>query len=238
LGSLLHVRLGDFGMNDTDPSDPVPLNRAIRELASRWETDANSAGDTRAEIEQPNTLIWEMSKAQLERHFGSFADAALHLFRHAIVSQKIRVWVENGPDWKRPTLHTIMRHLPPESGLYADRREMAEAFNRQWAGAFPDRKASVTEPRSADRRGDQSDLRAPTKRGRPRTDGYSRKDVPIFEKILKAQRESGDVHNPHALIVKFAEEADGNSFQAKVDRLRKALPRWLEKNGFEWTSSK
>jgi hypothetical protein len=220
-------------MNDADPSDPVPLNRAVRELATKWEAHPASGEEMSAgHEEQANALIWEMSKAQLDRHFGSSADAALHLFRHAIVSQKIRVWVENGPDWKRPTLHTILRHLPPASGLYADRREVSRVFNRQWPGIYPDSNEIAPEGQSAK-------LQLPAKkRGRPRGVGFSLKDVPIFQKMLKTQRESGDVHSQHALIVRFANEAEGNSFQAKVDRLRKALPRWLEKNGIEWISSK
>jgi hypothetical protein len=222
-------------MSSADPSDPVPINRAIRELVSRWESEATSDGEIVAE--QPNALIWEMSKGQLEKRFGSFRDAAVSLFRHAIVSQKVKVWVEDGPDWKRPTLHTIMRRLPPLSGLYVDRGELTQVFNRQWPNAFPDRTAHQNRQPMAPADHEVME-KAPRNRGRPKGLGYSLKDVPVYELILKAQRDSGDVESQHALVKRFAGEATGPSFETNVDRLRKGLPNWLDQNGVEWRRSK
>jgi hypothetical protein len=61
--------------------------------------------------------------------------------------------------------------------------------------------------------------------------------VPVFELILEAQRRSGDVETQHSLVTRFADQAEGASLQANVDRLRKGLPIWLEKNGHKWRRS-
>jgi hypothetical protein len=233
-------------MTNGDPEDPLPILRAAKEVARRWERQAaKEVSDSQEKAVQSPPLAWDMSEAQLKRHFGSFSEAAMGIFNHAVLSLKIRVWIADGPEWKRPTIHTIMGLLPPDSGLYVDQGEVQRVFGRQWPKAFPTVKREPAWPIREDpadwpesapnesQAGTIVDHRA----GRPKGLGYSRKDVSIFEVILDAQRLSGDVETQYSLVKRYADEADGTSYPSKVDRLRKGLPKWLEHNGHQWVRS-
>jgi hypothetical protein len=186
-----------------------------------------------------------MSEAQLRRHYGSYSEAAMGIFRHAVLSLKIRVWIADGANWKRPTIQTIIQVLPPNSGLYVDQGEVQRVFAGQWPKSFPTANRepawptavdNASTPASAAQQLPLGDM-VPHRVGRPKGLGYSRKDVAVFEMILDAQRQSGDVETQYALVKKFADEAEGNSYPSKVDRLRKGLPKWLAHNGHEWVRS-
>lgn len=219
-------------MKKGDPEDPVPILRAAQEIARNWETQIDIEGDSSQGPDMPEgSPVWEMSEAQLKRHYGSWTEASLGVFRVAVLSLKIRVWVASGAEWKRPTIQTIHEHLPPQSGgLYVDQEEVRRVFGNQWPSTLGSLVGELPWPNAAG----HASKRAI---GRPRSMGYSPKDVPIFRRILEAQRESGDVESKFALVKKFADEADGTSFASKVDRLRKGLPRWLTQNGHEWVRS-
>ena len=233
-------------MTNGDPKDPLPILRASEELARSWEAQAAlESDDLEGQDMQTRPLVWNMTEAQLKRHYGCYSEAAMGIFRYAVLSLKIRVWIADGANWKRPTIHTILEILPPNSGLYIDQGEVQRVFGRQWPKAFPtaDRESAwptaVDHARSPTSVPEQSrtvaTLHHPV--GRPKGLGYSRKDVSIFEMILDVQRQSGDLETQYGLVRKFADQAEGTSYESKVDRLRKGLRKWLEQNGHEWIRS-
>jgi hypothetical protein len=226
-----------------DPEDPLPILRAVNELACHWE-ELDGEGDSLDGPDiTPGSPVWDMSEAQLKRHYGSWAEASEGVFRVAVLSLKIRVWVAAGPDWRRPTIHTIRELLPPKSGLYIDQEEVRRVFGSRWPKSFSLRPSRLPLPTDlaveAPPVGTKREASLTPVKGKPgpkKGPGYSRKDVPVFDMILSAQRESGDVETQYALVRKFApKDAHYNSH---VERLRKGLPIWLGQNGHEWEPSK
>lgn len=209
------------------PSLLTSILRAIKDLARRWEEVAPAI---QVDIDEGDDVsfrsIWEMSEAQLKRHYGGFAEAAAAVFRYAVISLKIRAWVADGPDWKRPTIHTIRTSLPPSGELIVDQEEVHRVFEFRWPGAYPPAFNAEPFPKPAKR-----------KVGRPTGPGYALTDVRTFKRILKAQRKSGDVRTEHFWVNKFAGKPNAPDFSSNVDRLRKGLPNWLKEIGEQWRRS-
>lgn len=239
-------------MTAGDPVDPLPILRAIKEVARRWEIAFVPDDEAQAQAREDRIIgrrpfVWGMNEAQLKGRFGTFLEASDAVFHNAVLSLKIRVWVENGAEWKRPTISTILGLLPNMSGLYVDQEELQRVFGTHWPLAFrpadhehpwPNLTTNEMPPSAEGTPETKSDLKPKRAVGRQKGPGYNFKDVPVYETILNAQRESGDVETEHALVRRFAGNPNDPYYQTIVDRLRKGLPNWLDQNGHQWRRSK
>jgi hypothetical protein len=217
-----------------DPVEPLTFERAIRQL---WERLAANAGiSLRTHLNEDDQGKGKsVSRGQREEQLEKLHDDADFKVWSLAVVGEIGAWAAEGGRFRRVPQEAVRdragRAADEPWGLYVDGRELASVAATRWPDEFGSRTTSATSAAKP------ADFAAERRSGRPKGDGYSPKDVPTFEGILSAQRESGNVESQYALVKRFAGDVNSASYWANVDRLRKGLPRWLEKNGHPWWGS-
>ena len=224
-----------------DPIDPISFEQAIRAV---WYRLGSNAGlDVRglqlAEDPSPASPEARASRKELEEQAENhFSEAHLRVWGLMTVGE-LRYWTFRGANWERPTPEEFQSRIcgaaDEPSGLYVDGQELTAKLASRW----PDELASLhaTERPSPTPTKPTADLAKP-KVGRKKGPGYKRKDVPTFELILEAQRQSDNVEDQYPLVKRFAGDPDATYYWRNVDGLRKGLPKWLAENGHEWFPSK
>ena len=216
-------------MVNGDPIDPIPFELATKELWGRLAAHAGVNLQEHRLYEDDAAPEWRDRELLLQSLWSEARDMLL-----GIIICHARWWTAEGEKWRRPppeTITTIIRTKGPDEpwGVFVDRQEIESVlatFRPELDAARPSADVEQATPK-----------RSAKKPGPKKGPGYKLEDVRVFEMILSAQRQSGDIKRQYALVKKFADEAEGTSFSSKVDRLRKGLPKWLEQNGHEWKRS-